>query len=74
MRTKNRRCAGSQCAAEEVDIEVARVVAEELGRPKLKDERELRTVANVRELQGASVVTRENADGAGAQGALPTGL
>ena len=59
MRTQNRRCAGPECAAEEIGIEVARVVAEELGRPKLKDERELWTMANVRELQGASVVTRK---------------
>jgi hypothetical protein len=52
-------------------VERLRLVAEQLGRAQLKDERQLRTVTNIRELEWRAVAAGRHAHGAGSSEALP---
>ena len=73
-RAQDRRRARAQRALEEVGVERPGVVAEQLGRAKLQNERQLRAVVNVRQLERRAAAPRKNANRAGARWPLPPGL
>ena len=63
-RAQDRGRGGTQGALEELDVERSRIVAKQLGRAQLKNERQLWAVVNIRQLEPVAAAPRDHVNSA----------